>query len=209
MKRWIRFVKVPFSYSRLLPNKRKHERVIDFPKRIIFKFKKDTGKFAQPLLAAAEKFPELHGVHITIRRKKIGTLMAALPTPNFLFRRKENRRYVIFITDHPQMNAGPIYNSMSNKAMIGVLGHELSHILSYSTKNNLELIWFGIEYVFNRKNIEADTDIIAISKGFGNELIKYNDYIHNSPHTNSKYLKIKNKYYLTTTEIEQNTLKAI
>lgn len=171
--------------------------------RVKFSFKPDTKKFDSPLNLAADKFPELNGTVIKIRQKRIGTLMAARPSVWFLFQKKKNRQYVIYITDHPGMNPKSIYSYMTLQAQTGVFGHELSHILSYTKKNNLELIWFGIKYMFAKKRIEAETDKIALARGFGIELIEYTKYIHRSPHINQRYLRKKIKFYLSPNELEE------
>lgn len=164
-------------------------------------FTSKTQHFALPMEYASAHFPELEGVHIEVRRKRIGTLMAARPKIDFLFRKKEERRYVVFITDDPDMNAGLIFDGMSECAQAGVLGHELSHILTYNEKNNWQMLLFGIKYIFKKKEIEAETDIIAMQHGFGDQLIEYTHYIHKSPHTNRKYLKNKKEHYLSANEM--------
>lgn len=171
--------------------------------KIRFVFKPNSLKFENPLISAGEKFPELNGITVEVRRKGIGTLMAARPKPDFIFRKKENRKYVIYITDSPEMNADSVYTNMTLNAQTGVLGHELSHILTYSEKNNFKLILFGIKYAFNRRNIESETDQIAMNRGFGTQLIEYTRYVHRSPHINKRYLQKKNRFYLTAKELEQ------
>ncbi len=177
---------------------------ITFSKGIIFKFTPRTIKFKEALGQAAQKFPELDGLSIEVRRKHIGTMMAARPKPGFIFRKPECRKYVIFITDKPDMNAEKIYSQMSYSAQLGVLGHELSHILDYRNKTNLQMLMFATTYIFNKKSIEAKTDLTAVKRGFGDELIEYTRYIHHSPHVNRKYLLKKKKYYLSASELEKN-----
>lgn len=175
--------------------------------RIIFNFSSKTLKFNEALIEAAKEFPELEGTYIEIRRKRIGTMMAARPKPGFIFRKPDKRRYIIYITDKPGMNAEKIYSGMSYNAQLGVLGHELSHILDYKSKNNWQMLGFGIKYVFRKKAIEAETDCIAVERGFGEELIEYTRYIHHSPHVNRKYLLKKKKFYLSASELEKNLLR--
>ncbi len=163
-------------------------------------------KFKSPLEYASANFPELKGLKIEVRRKHIGTMMAARPKIDFLFRKQENRTYVVFITDSPEMNAGPIFAEMSECAQAGVLGHELSHIVTYNDMNNMQLILFGIKYMFNKRKIEAQTDLIAMKHGFGEQLIEYTRFIIKSPHTNRKYLRKKKKYYLSANEMEEKLL---
>jgi hypothetical protein len=173
-------------------------------KGIVFKFTPRTIKFKEALSQAAREFPELNGLSIEVRRKHIGTMMAARPKPGFIFRKPEHRKYVIFITDKPGMNAEKIYSHMSYCAQLGVLGHELCHILDYRNKSNLQMLGFAIAYPFNKKSIEAKTDLTAVQRGFGEELIEYTRYIHHSPLVNRKYLVKKKKYYLSASELAKN-----
>lgn len=176
-------------------------------KGVTFNFSPKTYKFNDVLQEAAQAFPELNGTSVEVRRKHIGTMMAARPKPGFIFKKPEKRKYVIFITDKPEMNAEKIYSGMSYEAQLGVLGHELSHILDYNKKNNWQMLGFGIKYVFRKKAIEAETDMTAVERGFGEELIEYTRYIHQSPHVNRKYLMKKKKFYLSASELEKNLLK--
>lgn len=185
----------------LSENSYKHELNLHFTKKV--------AKFKIPMEYASGNFPELNGLHIEVRRKHIGTMMAARPRIDFLFRSKKNRRYVVYITDSPEMNAGPIFAEMSQCAKAGVLGHELSHILTYNEKNNIQMLWFSIMYIFKKKRIEAETDIIAMKHGFGDQLIEYTRFIHSSPHTNRKYLLKKKKHYLSAAEMKEKLLELL
>ncbi|MBN1117430.1 MAG: hypothetical protein JXA77_09515 [Bacteroidales bacterium] len=169
-------------------------------------FKPKTQKFLKPFSDAIKAFPELKGTSIEIRRKPIGTLMAARPKPCFIFRNRKDRRYVIVITDKPSMNSDKVYNSISEFALTGVLGHELSHILDYSGKTNIQMLLFAIKYSFNRRRIEYKTDKTAISRGFGEKIIEFNKFIYHSPYVNRKYLMAKQRFYLTVSDIEENLL---
>lgn len=206
MRRWILFgiVFITLSSSKAQKTPEKNTKALTAAHGIDFKFTAKTLKFSDPLNKAAHEFPELRGLSIEVRRKHIGTMMAARPKPGFIFRKKEKRKYVIYITDKPGMNAEKLYSKMSYDAQLGVLGHELSHILDYNTKNNWQMLGFGIKYVFNKKAIEAETDHVAAQRGFGEELIEYTRYIHKSPHVNKKYLLKKKKFYLSDTELQEN-----
>lgn len=169
---------------------------------IEFEYFGKTGNFKELLEYTAQFFPELDGSKIEVRRKKITTMMAARPKRNFLFLGRDNRTYVLLITNKGSMNADSVYNELSSCAIIGVLGHELSHIVTYTEKSGSELVFFGIRYFFNRKKIEAETDLIAIEHGFGQGLVEYTHTIHHSPFVNKKYLQRKKKYYLSANELE-------
>lgn len=167
------------------------------------KFLNNSSQFEKPVKLASSAFEELKGVKISIKRKNINSMMAARPRANFLFKKRESREYEIIISNHQKMNAKALYENMSTDAQVGVIGHELSHIVSYLKMSNMQMIWFGIKYAFKKKEIEGETDMMAIEKGFGEQIIEFNSYLHHSPRTNKKYLQKKNKYYLSSVEIEQ------
>jgi hypothetical protein len=176
---------------------------------IHFIYKQRTQKFSNALNCAALRYPELRNFTIEIKRKKITTMMAARPKRDFLFHSKTNRTYVILITDKLNMNAEHMYNEMSPCAISGVFGHELSHIITYSQKSNFRLMGFGIQYLFNKKSIETETDLLAVKHGFGDGLIEFNRYIFHSPWVNKKYLKRKSKYYLSAAELNNSLEDAL
>lgn len=172
-------------------------------------FLDNSKQFKDPVNLASGAFKELEGVKINIKRKNIKSMMAARPRANFLFKKRENREYIIIVSNHHKMNAKVLYENMSTCAQVGVIGHELSHIVSYTKMSNLKMLWFGIKYVFKKREIEAETDMMAIRKGFGEQIIEFNHYLHHSPRTNKKYLQKKRKYYLSSIEIEQNMLESL
>lgn len=168
-------------------------------------FMENTSEFNNYFTTALEKFPELQNSKIEIKRKRIFTMMAARPERGFIFRPKDKRKYIILITNHPDMNADSIYSNVGNEAIIGLFGHELSHLLEYQEKNNFKMMCFVIGYVFHRRKVEVQTDMIAIERGFGPNIASYNRFIFHSHFVNKNYLHKKEKYYLSEMEIEENT----
>lgn len=166
-------------------------------------FQNNADQFKDPVNTASTAFSELKDVKVEIRRKEIKSMMAARPKLSSFFKSRDKREYVIIISNRKSMNANALYTNMTRCAQVGVLGHELCHILSYEEMTNLELIWFAIKYVFNKKEVEAETDLMAIKRGFGTQIIEFNSYLHQSPITNKKYLRQKKKYYLSVNDIEQ------
>jgi hypothetical protein len=64
----------------------------------------------------------------------------------------------------------------SKNAIKGVLAHEFSHQLIYNEMNIIDRLLFKLRYKdfeFRRKK-EREADLIAIKRGFGDELIKLN-----------------------------------
>ena len=160
-------------------------------------------EFLEPALLALKAYPELKGATITFIRKPIKTLMAARPTPDFIFRAKSKRHYYVIISTSVKNNSEDLLQRMSKCALTGILAHEYAHIIDYSSRSDLGMIWFGIRYFFDKKKIETGTDLEAINRGFGDELIEFDRYIYKSKFASKKYLLNKKKYYLSVNEIQQ------
>ena len=159
--------------------------------------------FLEPALLALKAYPELKGTSVTFIEKPIHTLMAARPTPGFIFRSKRNRHYYIIISTNAKNNSKEILDRISKCGLTGIIAHEYAHLIDYSHRSNLGMIWFGIKYLFDKKEIESNTDLEAINRGFGDELLEFDRYIYNSKFTSKRYLKNKRKNYLSVNEIQK------
>ncbi len=174
-----------------------------------FHFTSKTKRYKEESLEAAKAYKELKDVKIYFKRQRINSMMAAQPNLNFIFRRRSKRSYVIVISNKKSINADTHIEAMGRTARVGIIGHELSHILSYKDMSNWRLMAFGIKYFFNKKKIEAETDLMAIRKGFGKHIQAFNNYLFQSSHINENYLRNKRKYYLSSMEIEQKMQKEL
>lgn len=162
----------------------------------------DTAMLA-PAHIAIQHYPELKDTRIEFKYKKIPTLMAARPKLFSLFGKKENRKYVLIISTNLNNHSKKIFQNMSLTSKIGILGHEYAHILDYEQKTKFGLLKYGINYLFNKKEIERKTDNIAITRGLGNEMLEYNMYLKSCNLTSKKYMAKKKKYYLSVAEIRE------
>ena len=162
-----------------------------------------------PSLLAISYYPELKNARIQFRHKKIPTLMAARPAPGSLLRKREKRLYLIIISTNPDNHSHTLFQNMSVSSKTGIIGHEYAHLLEYEKKSNFGLILYGIQYFFARRKIERETDMTAISRGLGNEMLEYTLHLKTSRLISRKYHKRKKKYYLSAAEIRnlvENTL---
>lgn len=95
-------------------------------------------------------------------------------------------------------------SSISDTALKAILAHELAHALYYRTRNRLRLFGLvrlahdGFEAKFERR-----TDLIAISRGYGNGLIEYRRWLYKN--VSAKDLKAKQRNYFTPDEIDALT----
>lgn len=155
-----------------------------------------------PSILALQYYPELEETSIEFRRKKIGTLMAARPKLNFIFRKRAKREYVIFINTLPGNECNHLLKDMTVCAKTGIIGHEYAHILTYEEMSNGRLLLFACTYLFRKKKIERETDLIAVERGLGDQIMDFNRHIFRSEHASKKYLRKKQRNYLSIAEIE-------
>ncbi|MFN3916756.1 MAG: hypothetical protein ACK4K0_03340 [Flavobacteriales bacterium] len=152
-------------------------------------------------LGALKHFPELKETKIKFRYKKLKTTLAARPTPLSVFGKKKNRTYLILINKYnPQV---PL-DSVNFNAQVGVLGHELAHILSYEKMSGWQIVKTGLSYqsLNYRRKMERETDLETLRRGLGWQILDYNRFAQNYKHATKKYLKYKKKIYLNAEEIE-------
>lgn len=154
-----------------------------------------------PLLAALNHFPELENVNIIFRYKNIRTTMVSRPTLGSLFRK--NRTFVIYIDNYVSKNNGVTFQDIPHEARVGLIGHELCHIVDYQSKTNFQILLMGLKYAFSKNHyaVESHVDKLTIQKGLGNELYVWTDFILSNPEVTTKYKEFKKLNYLALEEI--------
>lgn len=158
-----------------------------------------------PILAALLYYPDLKTTNIRFKSSRITTSMAALPRAGNIFRKPENRKYSILINNKLNKNRTPLISSVPYAARVGVIGHELAHIVDYKTKSNKKLIYEGLAYYFNtgfKRKLEHHVDKIAIDRGLGEGILAFRIYIDKESDASEKYKRFKRRVYLTSADIE-------
>ncbi len=154
--------------------------------------------------AAFAYYPELKSVDIRFKEKKLKTTMAARPGLFSIFGMKKNRVYYIFINNDKKNPNSVLLNELPTNAQVGVIGHEYAHILDYQSKRNLQLVGYGLKYIFSKKfkkNLENSIDEITISRGLGWQVYDFSSYVFNDSSVTSEYKAYKKKFYYTPSEI--------
>ncbi|RXJ45822.1 hypothetical protein [Gelidibacter gilvus] len=156
---------------------------------------------------ALEFYPDLRDTHIEFRFKKNikKSTMQARPTFGSFFRARKNRRYVILISEKFKISDKEFLTKhIPSDILIGWIGHELGHVMDYSNRSKLNLIWFGVKYLLSDSHIveaERAADTYAIRHNMENYILKTKDFILNNADIHDAYkLRIK-KYYLSPEEI--------
>lgn len=148
-------------------------------------------------------YPELKDIKIVIKSKDLNSTMVARPKGLNVFRRKGHRKYIIYINNTPSVKV-PV-DSVSFNAKIGVIGHELGHVLDYDNKSSLRIIANGFGYASKkfRAKFERATDQRTIDHGLGWQCRDWSYYVYHYKNTPPEYLEYKKKVYMSWEEIEE------
>ena len=151
---------------------------------------------------AISYYEELKSIRIKFKEKKIKTTMAARPTFFSSFRSKKKRKYVIFV--NTKANGGvPLYSEFTFNAKVGIIGHELAHILHYTKTGFFGLIGEGMRYGNEeyKSRYEKATDSSTIAKGLGWQVYDFNSQLHANPNLSESYKKYKLSIYYSPREL--------
>jgi hypothetical protein len=170
----------------------------------LHKNKKIIKKYEEPILIALKSYPELKDVCIHFKLAKKGLMpYTTKPTFSSLFKPADKRIYTVTIAEEasgPEEKA--LFKNLLLEYQIGVIAHELVHVLQYHSMSVPELIKtvFSYPLPFMKRQLERDADKGAIEHGFGAQLYKHALYIRSIP----GYIQQKpefNQYYLQPFEI--------
>lgn len=156
---------------------------------------------------ALSYYPELENttIHFEFKKEIKKSTMQAQPAFSSFFKRKNKRKYNIFISETVKIS-GEIYltKKLPTEVLIGWLGHELGHIMDYRNRSNFNLVWFGIKYLFSKNHIveaERAADTFAVKSGMENYILKTKDFILNQSNIDEKYMARIKRFYLSPEEI--------
>lgn len=140
-------------------------------------------QFEREILTALSFFPELEKHRVSFVLRKGYAPLSSRPSFGGLLRSARRRKYKVFIST----GSGSGWDSiiLANApydARIGVLGHELSHVLNFSRMSGLDLAWLGVSHVSKSymNRFEFRTDSLCIAQGMGDYLYAMSTYARRS-----------------------------
>lgn len=157
-----------------------------------------------PAIIALSFYPELKNTSIRFEYKKISTTMCTRPQLSSAF--KNQRTYVIYINSDVSKIGGVSFCELNLVQRVGIIAHELAHIIDFENKNDFSVVKCGILYSCSpdyHVKLEKSTDEIVINKGLGKELYEFSNYVINTSQASEKYKAFKRKNYLLPEEIKQ------
>ena len=151
-------------------------------------------KFEEVITIALQHFPELQNIKIQfIQKKWFHFTVASLIDRRSLFGPRAKRSYTIIInTQVPIEFDHGLFSKLPQKLQIGLLGHELAHVVDYQQRSFLQVVKILIFYLIpSRKQIfERSIDIIAIKHGMWTYLHGfYTHFTSKHPHKTKKFME--------------------
>ncbi|MFD1162352.1 hypothetical protein [Hwangdonia seohaensis] len=156
---------------------------------------------------ALSYYPDLIDINIEIKFKKHikKSTMQARPSFGSFFRSKKHRKYLILISETFKISDKEFLTKhIESDILIGWIGHELGHIMDYQNRSKLNLIGFGLKYLFSENYIveaERAADTYAVNHGMADYILKTKDFILNNADISNIYKKRIKRYYLSPEEI--------
>lgn len=205
---------VSFTFFSFASDRNQYEVKVSTLKKKYGKKKKIPSKYETPCLIALSFFPELNHQTIRFKYKKIKTTMVARPNLINVFKAANKRSYTIIINNKAEKSQGVSFDELSINAQIGVVSHELAHLIDYSKKSSLEMLLCGWKYYHYEKfhqKMERDTDFEVIKRGLGRQLYDFTDYVINKSNASDDYKSFKKNFYFNPSEIDEaiQTMKDI
>ncbi len=161
--------------------------------------------FLEPTLIALSYYPELKNAKIVFRYSDEKTTMAARPVPLSLFGEKS---YQVLVNNSDNFH-GILLKDVPFNAQIGVIGHELAHIVDYQNKNILGVLGILFRYLDHRRTpmFEKEIDRATIERGLGWQLYDWAMFaMYTNQYATDEYKKFKRETYMQPKEIEQLVL---
>ena len=162
---------------------------------------------ANQVETALSHYPELADVFIEFKFKnKIRkSTMQAQPEFWSFFRSRSKRKYKILISKTFKIGDS-IYltENIPSVVLIGWLGHELGHIRDYQSRSGLNLIGFGLGYLFSEKAMkraERTADSFAVNHGMETYILATKNFILNEADFPAVYKRRIKRFYLSPEEI--------
>lgn len=156
---------------------------------------------------ALSYYPQLASTSIEFKFKKNIKKSTMQAQPKFIsfFRSRKYRSYVILISETFKIADKKFSTKdIPDEIFIGWIGHELGHITDYQTRSNLNLITFGLNYLFSESSIveaERSADSFAVAHGMESYILKTKNFILNHADITQSYKDRIKKYYLSPEEI--------
>lgn len=167
--------------------------------------------FEEAALLAYAAYPELKDVQVDMIWTQSGAPMESNFDIITLFGPKRFRRYQILLNDAQNTRFDEILlRNLPFDAQVGILAHELGHIVYYDDLSTLQIAKWAIQYVTDdnfRAVHEKTTDLMPVYHGLGSQIYQYAYYVRYDQCCTELYQQFGeafiDKFYLTDKEIKE------
>jgi len=163
---------------------------------------------------AYSAFPQLKDATIDMILTQDGAPMESTVAIWSLFGPRKNRHYQILLNDAQHSYFEPILlRSLPFDAQVGILAHELGHIVYYDQLNLFQFGKWGLMYLQDdefRATHERSTDLMPVYHGLGSQIYQYAYFVRYDPTCKAFYehgKEFMDKYYLTDKELSSEIYK--
>ncbi len=160
-------------------------------------------------LIALSHYPELKDIEIEFVFEVTDASAYCRPDISTLLFSAKKRTYRIVISKKIRKSKEPVrFHSLSFSAQIGVIAHELGHVMDFINKSAFEMAEIGIRYLEEngfKRMLEIRTDLNAIRHGFGYQLLEYAILIEElmKQYPEEPYYQTYFSFYMTPAEIKE------
>ncbi len=132
--------------------------------------------YKKQILLALINYQKLRQTRIVFKVSKHASPLSARPTFLSIFRRPDKRSFIVFISNKTVERLEPILlQNLGFNAQIGVLSHELAHILEFRDKKFRYFVALALKHLSKRAmdEFEFNTDKSSIEHGYGYQLLSW------------------------------------
>ena len=142
-------------------------------------------QYEKQILITLSYYPELKQVSINFRIRHRHTPLTTRSSWGGLLKGRQKRDYVITISDSTEQMLTPIlYQNLPFNAQMGVIGHELGHVVDFSSMVTRRILAHGAKNISSKyvDRFEFRTDSICIAHGLGYQLLAWSSYVRKAMH---------------------------
>jgi len=140
-------------------------------------------RLEKQIIFALSYFPELVDSKIEFRIVKSNNgIISTRPEFSGVLKSHSNRKYIVFINDTSADRKIPSFINGPVNGQVGILCHELCHVVYYSHRSGIGLVGLAAAYMNSHfvDRFENKTDSMDIERGLGYQLIYWVNYLHKS-----------------------------